>query len=210
MWRLFGLVLGFALLVALPFAIWGEAFEALLGSEGAVEVMRGTGVHAWAVGFGLIVADIALPIPSTAVMAGLGVIYGPWVGGAVAAGGSVAAGLVGYGLCRALGPRLGARLAGHEGMARARALFDRWGGWIVAASRWLPVLPETISFLAGLTAMPFGRYLAALACGAIPLGFTFATIGHLGAEAPVATLALAAVAPLVLWALVRPVLAGRD
>lgn len=202
--RLLGLVLLLAVLVGLPFAIWGERVEAWLSVDGAAEWMRGYGGWAWAAGMFLIALDIFLPIPATAIMAALGVIYGPVVGGAVSALGSVAAGLVGYGLCRAIGPGLAEKLAGARGMADARRLFERWGGWMVAASRWLPVLPETVSFLAGLARMPFWRYLAALACGAVPLGFAFATIGAIGAEAPVLTLTVAALAPLGLWALARP------
>ena len=76
----------------------------------------------------------------------------------------------------------------------------------MAGSRWLPVLPETISFLAGLSRMPLRRYVVALACGAVPLGFVFATAGHLGANNVVATLTISALAPLVLWLILRPFL----
>ena len=64
------------------------------------------------------------------------------------------------------------------------------------------MLPETVAFLAGLVRMPFRRFAVALACGAIPLGFAYAALGALGAEAPVLTLAVAALAPLGLWAAV--------
>jgi uncharacterized membrane protein YdjX (TVP38/TMEM64 family) len=60
----------------------------------------------------------------------------------------------------------------------------------------MPVLPETVTCLAGLTAMRLATFATALACGAVPLGFTFALIGHLGDDAPVTTLALTALAPL--------------
>ena len=51
--------------------------------------------------------------------------------------------------------------------------------------------------------MPYPKFLLALSCGAIPLGFTFATAGHLGREAPVLIILLCAVAPVVLWAVIR-------
>ena len=207
--RLFAVVLALAILVALPFALWGETVEAWLSNDGAAKWMRGYGGWAWAVGLALIAADIFLPIPATAVMAALGVIYGPLAGGVLSALGSIIAGLTGYGLCRLIGPRLADRLAGARGMAQARRLFDRWGGWLVAASRWLPVLPETVAFLAGLARMPFWRFTAALTCGAVPLGFAYAAIGAIGAEAPVLTLAVAAIAPLALWAAARPFLATK-
>ncbi len=195
---------------AIPFFIWGAGIEATLSQKGAAGFMREFGDWAWLAGLGLIASDIALPVPATAVMTALGIVYGPLLGGAISAGGTMLAGLIGYGICRSIGPRTAERLAGAAGFAEARVLFDRWGGWLVAGSRWLPVLPETISFLAGLTAMPFRRYLAALACGAVPLGFVFAAAGHFGADNVPLTLAISAVAPLALWLALRPFLTRRS
>lgn len=191
----------------LPFVIWGGEIEANLSEKGAAEWMRDFGSWAWLVGIALIASDIALPIPASAIMAALGIIYGPLLGGVISASGSLVAGLAGYGVCRMIGANTAKRLAGAVGLAQARTLFDSYGGWIVAGSRWLPVLPETISFLAGLTAMPFGRYVVALVCGSVPLGFVFATAGHLGSENVVLTMAISAVAPLLLWLVARPFLA---
>ena len=65
------------------------------------------------------------------------------------------------------------------------------------------LLPETVAFLAGLIRMPFDRFIAALACGAIPLGFVFATAGHLGRETPIVIMIACALAPLLLVAVWR-------
>lgn len=197
MLRLIAVVLVLAFAVAIPFAIWGDRFETVLTIDGAVDWMRGTG---WAglAGVGLIVSDIAIPIPSTAVMAGLGILHGPILGGALSAIGSILAGSLGYWLCRALGPETAERLAGQQGIQQARRLFDRWGLPLVAISRWVPVLPETVAFLAGLIRMPFQRFVMALACGAIPLGFVFATAGHLGRETPIVVMIACALAPLLI------------
>jgi uncharacterized membrane protein YdjX (TVP38/TMEM64 family) len=204
MLRLLLIVFALIALSVVPFVIWGGQIEEDLSRLGAAGWMRSFGAWAWAVGIGLIVSDIALPVPSTAVMGALGIIYGPWLGGVLSALGSILAGLLGYGICRLIGPETAERLAGTEGFAQTRRLFDRWGGWLVAGSRWLPILPETISFLAGLTGMRFTRYLGALVCGAVPLGFTFAAAGHLGADNAMATLLICAVAPLALWLVARP------
>ena len=204
--RLLLIVLGLIALSVLPFLIWGGQLEEDLSRMGAAGWMQSFGGWAWAAGIGLIASDIVLPVPSSAVMGALGIIYGPVLGGVISAAGSMIAGLLGYGVCRLIGPAKAERLAGVEGFAQARNLFDRWGGWLVAGSRWLPILPETVSFLAGLTGMRFTRYLGALACGAIPLGFSFATLGHLGADHALPTLLICAIAPLLLWILVRPYL----
>lgn len=200
--RLIVVVLVLAFAVAIPFAIWGHRFEQVLSVQGSVEWMRGTG-WAWAAGIGLIVSDVAIPVPSTAVMAGLGILYGPIVGGALAAIGSTLAGTIGYWLCRAIPRRAAMRFAGAKGMAEAHALFRRWGFGLIAISRWVPVLPETVAFLAGLIRVPFPRFFMALVSGTVPLGFTFATAGHLGRDTPILIMVLCAGAPVILWAVVR-------
>lgn len=206
--RMLALVLALALLVALPFAVWGDRIEAIFSVQGALEWMRSTG-WAWAAGLALIVSDIVLPIPSTAVIAALGILYGPVLGGLIAALGSVMAGSLGYWVCRAIGPERAARMAGHEGVAQTRELLDRWGFALIALSRWLPVLPETVAFLAGLVRMPYGRFLGALVAGSLPLGLVFATAGHLGQDAPLSVMAGSALAPVVLWLAVRRMLSAR-
>lgn len=198
------IVLALALAVALPFALWGDGFERAFSPNATVAWLEDAGSWAWLAAIGVLVADLVLPLPASSVMAALGMVYGPVVGGAVAALGSFTSGLVAYGLCRAFGQRAFAALAGAEGAAAARDLFARAGGWVVAFSRWLPILPETVACLAGLTAMRFRVFAAALACGALPLGFTFAAIGHLGVDAPLSTLVLCGLLPLGLWALARP------
>ena len=47
----------------------------------AVLTLRTYGSWAWAVGIALIWADLVLPIPQTAVIAALGIIYGTLLGG---------------------------------------------------------------------------------------------------------------------------------
>jgi uncharacterized membrane protein YdjX (TVP38/TMEM64 family) len=204
--RLFWLFLGLAVLLLIPFFIWGEAMEATFTIEGAVAWLRAYGPWAWAAAVGLLVADLVLPVPGTVVIGALGYLYGPLTGGIVGAVGSCLAGSIAYGLCRLLGRPAAARFLGPTDLARGERLFRDTGGWIVAVSRWLPVLPEVIACMAGLTRMPTGRFHLALACGSIPLGFTFAALGHLGTDHPVAAVLLSALVPAVLWFLARPLL----
>ena len=180
-------------------ADWEERFTL----EGAVNWMEGTGDWAWAAGMGLLVSDIVLPVPGTVVMSALGWIYAPLMGGLAAAGGSVCSGLIGYGLCRALGDRLARRILGDLDFEKGRLLFGSGGGWMVALSRALPILPEAVVCTAGLVRMPFGRFLGALLCGSLPMGFLFAWIGAEGRSAPGWTLAFSLVVPAILWAVAR-------
>lgn len=199
--RLLLLTLALALAALIPFLIWGGEIEAALSVERMVDRLRAAGPWGAALAVALLTLDLLAPIPASAVMAALGIVYGPWLGGALSTLGATLSGLTGYGLCRAFGQPLAERLAGREGLAAARTLFARGGGWLVALSRWLPVLPETVACLAGLAAMPPRRFLAALLCGTAPMGFAFAAAGWMGRETPVVTLLIAALVPLALWAL---------
>lgn len=204
--RLLWLFLILAVLVIVPFVVWGEFFGDLFDVEATLEWMGELGKSwAWLAGMGLLVADLFLPIPGTVVMSALGYVYGFWLGGVLAALGSMLAGLLGYGLCRAVGRPAAEWIAGKEDLARGEALFrGPAGGWMVALSRWLPVMPEVIACLAGLARMPLWRFVPALACGSIPLGFTFAAIGAWGHANPGMALLFSAGLPPLLWAAVRP------
>lgn len=208
--RLLGIFLILAALVVIPFAIWGDDFETLFSKEAAVEWLGRFGPWAWVAGIGLLVADLFLPIPGTAVIAALGFVYGTWIGGLLGAVGSMLAGLLAYGLCRSLGRRAAEWIAGRDDLEKGEKIFGgNAGGFIVALSRWLPVMPEVVACLAGMSRMPFGRFLAALACGSLPLGFAFAAIGSMGKAQPGLALLMSAVIPPLLWLLIRPLVIKR-
>lgn len=194
-WILVGLVLAGVLV---PWAIWGGRLEAALDPAGLSRALGSDPLGASMAGVGLICLDVLLPIPATPVMSALGLILGPWLGGLVSAVGSFLAGCLAYGFSRLLGRAPAAWIAG-EGMAGLEARFAAQGGWMVALSRWTPVLPEAVAALAGVARMPFGRFAVALACGSAPLGLAFAWVGYLGHGSPLLALALSALLPALLW-----------
>ncbi len=205
MLRLVAGFLGLALVVIVPFLIWGGDLERALSAEAAAGWLRHYGAWAWAAGIALLVSDLFLPIPATAVMTALGLVYGALLGGLIGAAGSVLAGAAGYLLCRALGRAMAARILGARGLAEGERLFRTLGGWLVVLSRWLPVFPEVVACMAGLTRMPPATFMLALACGVLPLSFAFAALGSAGQGHPGLALAASALAPPLLWLLVRPV-----
>ncbi len=202
--RLAAVFAALVLLVVVPFWIWGEALERLFSQDGAASWLNSYGEWAWVAGICLLMLDLVLPVPGTAVMAGLGLVYGPVAGGLIAFVGSLASGSLGYLACRIAGRRAARFLLGARELQRGEQLFARAGGWLVVLSRWLPVFPEVIACMAGLTRMPGRTFALALACGSLPLAFAFAAVGHLGAERPALALTLSACAPPVLWVVVQP------
>ena len=131
--RLLWLFLGLAVLVMVPFLIWGEGLEGFWTRE-RLEMF---GAWAWLVGIGLLISDLLLPMPATVVMSGLGWLYGVWLGGLLSGLGALLGGLLGYGVCRLCGHGVALKLVGAEDLARGQALFERYGVWLVALSRWL-------------------------------------------------------------------------
>jgi uncharacterized membrane protein YdjX (TVP38/TMEM64 family) len=203
-WPLITLVLILLALIIVPFTIWGGQFDATLSLEGARGWMEQYGRWAWLAGIALLVADIVLPIPSTVVMSALGWMYGWWWGGWICTAGSMLSGIVAYVMCRVLGRPAARWIAGEDGLARGEELFAKGGGWLVALSRWTPVLPEAVACLAGIVRMPWRTFLVALTCGSLPLGFAFASIGHIGQDRPGLALLLSGAVPVLLW-----LIAGR-
>jgi uncharacterized membrane protein YdjX (TVP38/TMEM64 family) len=195
--RLFWIFLGLAVLFLIPFLMWGGHWD--WSPNETVDWLKQYGKWGWLVAFCLLMGDLFLPITSTAVMSGLGLVYGPVWGGLIGASGSFVSGMMAYGLCRLFGERAIERLLGHEDQVRGKQLFLRYGGWLVALSRWLPLLPEVIACMAGFLRMPWMSFLVALACGTIPMAFTFAMVGHLGADNPTMSMLLSACVPPLLW-----------
>ncbi|MCZ6793093.1 MAG: VTT domain-containing protein [Planctomycetota bacterium] len=191
--RLFWIFVGLSVVLAVPFLVWNDRL--VHAGDWVLE----WGDWAWAFGTLLLVVDVFLPVPATAVMSVLGLTYGPLQGGLIGAGGYMLSGCLAYTLCRLLGRRAALRIAGARDLERGERLFRSVGGWMVALSRWLPLFSEVVACMAGLTRMPVGAFLLALACGSLPMAFTFAVVGSAGVEHPTLALTLSAVLPLGLW-----------
>lgn len=202
--RILLVFLGLVLLVLIPFFIWGEELNAAFTQRGAVSWLQSFGDWGWVAGILLLMSDLFLPIPATVVMAALGYIYGPLTGGLISVGGAFLSGLLGYELCRQLGRKAALRILGEKDLKKGEQLYAKIGGWLVVLSRWLPVFPEVVACMAGLSRMPARTFYIALTCGSLPLGFAFSTIGAIGTEKPGLALGLSALLPPILWMVVRP------
>jgi uncharacterized membrane protein YdjX (TVP38/TMEM64 family) len=197
--RLIFLFIGLAAIVLITFFIWGDSFMTFFSQDGTITWLRNYGTWAWVAGIVLLMADLLLPLPATLIMSALGYIYGPVAGGLISATGSFMAGALGYWLCRLMGENAALRLLGKKDFERGKKLSERIGGWIVALSRWLPVFPEVIACMAGLTRMSPLKFHVALLCGSLPMGFTYAVIGHSGITNPALALGLSAGLPPIIW-----------
>ena len=197
--RLIWLMVSLCVFFLVGWWLFGAGLEQAWDGEVLVSRFEESREWAWLAGIGLLLADLLLPIPGTVVMSALGAVYGFWLGGLLAALGSMAAGMLGYGVGRFFKEGFSRKWLGEGDFEKGRVLFDRNGALVVAVSRALPILPEVLACMAGLLRMPFGKFCFALACGSVPMGFLFAWIGMVGRENPEWGFAFSLGVPAVLW-----------
>jgi uncharacterized membrane protein YdjX (TVP38/TMEM64 family) len=165
----------------------------------AVLTLRQYESWAWALGIALIWADVVLPVPQTAVIAALGIIYGTLLGALLGSLGLITGGLLGYVLMLTSARRYVQRFVGRQSLHKLERLFDQRGAWAIVLTRSLPYsVPEAMAFLAGLAGMPTGKFVAALTIGSVPTAFVFAAIGAGWAHQPILALAVSYVLPIFL------------
>jgi uncharacterized membrane protein YdjX (TVP38/TMEM64 family) len=165
----------------------------------AVLALREYESWAWAAGIALIWVDLVLPVPQTAVIAALGIIYGTMFGGLLGSFALITGGLLGYGLMFTSARRYVHRFVGPRSLHKMESFFDHGGAWAIVLTRSLPYsIPEAMVFLAGLACMPIGKFILALSIGSIPTAFAFAAIGARWADQPVLVLVVSYVIPIFL------------
>jgi uncharacterized membrane protein YdjX (TVP38/TMEM64 family) len=140
-----------------------------LGSAGAGAALAGVA---------LLVGDVLLPVPSSAVMIANGALFGPVVGALLSLVGSQAAALVGFAIGRRGGPLL-ERAVSPAQRERTAAALERRGAVAVVVSRPVPVVAETVTILAGASGMPFRRFALAALVGSLPPAVAYALAGSL-------------------------------
>ena len=176
----------------------------------AVSMLREYDSWAWAVGIALIWADLVLPVPQTAVIAALGIIYGTMFGGLLGSVALISSGILGYALMRTSARRFVDHLVGRQSLHKMESLFDRGGAWAIILTRSFPYsVPEAIVFLAGLARMPMGKFTMALTVGSVPTAFAFAAIGAGWADQPILALIVSYVLPMLLLPIVAYLIRPR-
>lgn len=170
-WILTGLMLAFFLAT---FGIMSALHVRFLEDPSAW-LNRG-GAAAAAIGVGLLIADVFLPVPSSLVMIAHGALFGVWAGTGLSLVGSVGATLFGFAVGRRGGPML-ARLVTAEEKARADAMLAKWGALAILITRPVPLMAETVSILAGASPMGWGKMTLAAIAGSAPAALLYALTG---------------------------------
>jgi uncharacterized membrane protein YdjX (TVP38/TMEM64 family) len=165
-------------MVALFLALFGltEALGISFLHDPSAWMGRRGGLAAAAAGFGLLVADVFIPVPASIVMVAHGALFGTFAGAALSLAGSMGATWLGFAVGRRGGPLL-ARLVTPAEKARADALLRKYGALAVLVSRPIPLLAETVAILAGASPMGWGRMTVAALAGNLPACLLYALAG---------------------------------
>ena len=197
--RLVAWIVGFSTLILMIWVIWGGDWAEWSNVQTVGAALQGYGTSAGLAGCLLLVMDLVLPVPGTVVMSALGFLYGTLLGALWGFAGSFLAGMCGYGCGRLFTERAAVRFLGEKDYLRGKTMVARGGGWVIALSRAVPILPEALAVTAGMLRMPIGSFALALACGSLPMALLFSWIGATGHDRPVLTMVLSFAVPAVLW-----------
>jgi len=148
--------------------------------------------------FGLLLLDLFLPVPSSVVISAAGMLAGWPLAAAAGIAGMMAGNLIGYWGCRLAGRRAFERFVRPAEARKFGRWLDRYGPAALVISRLVPVMAETLSCMAGMARMHFGRFLVGLLLGTIPFAVFFALLGRV-VEDPGIVLIVALAVPAAGW-----------
>lgn len=138
--------------------------------------MKHGGILVAALGVGLLIADVLLPVPSSLVMVAHGALFGVVQGTILSLLGSVGAALFGFAIGRR-GGKLLERIVTKEERARADDLLKRWGMLSIIVTRPVPLLAETLAIMAGTSSLGWGQMGLAALAGSLPPALLYALTG---------------------------------
>ncbi len=166
-------------LVLVPFLVFEKQFEQL--STWLAQGHASGWATAAAIG-ALLALDVFLPVPSSIVSTGAGVLLGFWRGAAVVWIGMTLGCLIGYAFgAKAAGAAR--RLVGEPSLARAGTVMDRHGQWAILLCRPIPVLAEASVVFAGLVRTPLVPFLALTAGSNLGIALAYSAVGAYSMEA---------------------------
>ena len=126
---------------------------------------------------GLFSLDILLPIPSTAVCAVAGKIFGVIMGTLLCWLGLNLSALIGYLLAYFFGWNAVKRFSNEKSVLEVKNHLDRWGTWPLVAFRPLPVLAEATILLLGTFRYPAIQFWPPIILSNLVVAFVFVSLG---------------------------------
>lgn len=139
-------------------------------------------------GAGFFLAALGVPLPATMLLLAAGAFVRQGVLPLQATllagvGGAILGDASSYWLGRWATARLPGRWQRSSAWQKSRAVFLRWGGWSVFATRFLLTpMALPVNVMAGSSHFPFARFLLAVACGEVVWVALFGGLGYVFAQ----------------------------
>lgn len=159
--------------IIIPFLLFEKQFEALGAWLASGHASGWTSASIIA---GLLALDVFLPVPSSIVSTGAGVLLGFWRGMAVIWIGMVLGCAIGY----AFGARAASaarKLVGADSLLKAGRVMDRHGSWALVICRPIPVLAESSIVFAGLVRSPLTPFIWLTTLSNLGIAIAYAAVG---------------------------------
>jgi uncharacterized membrane protein YdjX (TVP38/TMEM64 family) len=166
-------------LIIIPFLIFEKQFEQL--GTWLAEGHASGWASAATIG-ALLALDVFLPVPSSIVSTGAGVLLGFWRGALVIWVGMTIGCVIGYAFgVKAAGAAR--KLVGADGLASAATVMDRYGPWALVICRPIPVLAESSVVFAGLVRTPVGPFMSLTTLSNLGIAVAYAAVGAFSVRA---------------------------
>ncbi|MCA9440759.1 MAG: TVP38/TMEM64 family protein [Candidatus Omnitrophica bacterium] len=177
-WILFWLAV--AALIIVPFLFFGDRIESLTQNfiEKGPENRFFLGIFLG----GSLALDVFLPVPSSLVSTACGHYLGFFTGLIVSLVGMILGCFAGYGTGISLGRKAADRFVGTHELERLEKGGERWGDWMVAVFRPIPVLAEASVVYAGMSRIPFVRFTLVSSLANLGVSLVYAGIGAYAAN----------------------------
>ena len=185
--------------MALLFIFFGDYFEEILKPDSFNNNF--SYAFAWCAALGLMISDLFLPIPASAIMSAVGSKYGFTIGILINFSGLLLSGTFAYFVASLFSTKGAKYICSEKDLTEYKFFFNKWGGASIILSRALPILPEVTSLMAGFVKMEAKKYFTALFLGSFFTALLYTWIGHSASDEPIWGIAIAVFIPLILWIL---------
>ncbi len=162
-------------LILVPYILFGEQIDAWF--ENFIHTASDRPRLTALVLIGMLAIDILAPIPSSIVSTSAGFFLGFLWGTLSSLAGMTISNIIGYLLAARFGQPLADRLVGSEEMKRLETMRGRIGDWIIVTTRPVPVLAETSVLFAGVSRLPFSRFMLLSTLSNLAISLIYAAVG---------------------------------
>ncbi|WP_442510694.1 TVP38/TMEM64 family protein [Novipirellula sp. SH528] len=162
------------LVPVLPFLFFGGRLEDWL--RGVADDPPSVPVTA-ALIIGLLATDILLPIPSSVVSTLSGWQLGWWRGTIATWVGMNLGAIIGFALARRWGQPFALWFSSGEDLERMQGISDRYGPYVLAITRAVPVFAEASVLIAGIHQLSWRRFLPAVLLSNLGIAIAYSVFG---------------------------------